>query len=115
MSSEIYLQCFALGAPAGVSRAHLRSLFPVVESAIEANRWVVRYDERNTCDFYLHALPTDARLISAVTIARPCADRRLWEALFALLRLGHVILYVPGEGPPLVATDEVGPTSRPTW
>lgn len=108
MSFEIYLQCFDRGAPAGVSRAQLWSLFPVVESAKDVDRWVVQYDERNRCDLHLHPLSTDASLISAVTIARPCADRRLWEALFAVLRLGHVTLYVPGESPPLVATAEAG-------
>jgi hypothetical protein len=49
MGFELYLQCFASGRPAGIPRAAVRALFPVVEEESEPDYWRVRYDLTNTC------------------------------------------------------------------
>jgi hypothetical protein len=45
------------------------------------------------------------KLIDGFTVNRPCRDRRLWRALFQVMRMGPVVLYYPGGRSPLVALE----------
>jgi len=108
VSFEVFLQCFEGGAPAGVPRDAVRRLFPVVEAESEPNYWSVRYNDLNSCHLGVTALPGDDTVVEALGVFRPCSDPRLWEALMEVLRLGLVVLYFPGDAPPLVASESVG-------
>jgi hypothetical protein len=108
LSFEVFVQCFEGGKPAGIPRADVRSLFPVEESRSEPDYWSVYYDDLNSCHISVSPLAADPQLLEALCVFRPCGDRRLWEALLAVLRLGSVALYFPGDAPPLVASEVAG-------
>jgi hypothetical protein len=42
-------------------------------------------------------------MLRGLSINRPCADLRLWDALASILALGNVVLYFPGCKAPLIA------------
>jgi hypothetical protein len=98
MGFDIYLQCFA-GEPPGISRAAVRALFPIVEQDSEPDSWSVRYDNVNCCKIGIRPSKVDDKLITALSVNRPCGDVRFWESVFAILRLGPMMLYWPGGGP----------------
>ena len=108
MSFAVFLQCFERGEPSGVPRAAIRPLFPVDEADSEPDDWAVRYDDLNSCRVGVTALASDPTLVESLCVYRPCGDPRLWEALLAILRLGPVALYFPGNAPPLVANEAAG-------
>jgi len=107
MSFEVFLQCFDRGEPAGIDREAIRALFPVDNERSDGTLWSVWYDQQNGCDIFVEPLESDPSLVTALTVSRPCEDRRLWEALLAVMRMGAVTLYFPGEAPPLVAGAQV--------
>jgi hypothetical protein len=57
VSFEIFIQCFDRGEPAGVLRASLRRLFPVVETV--DGRWTIRFDDQHECEIYVQSLASD--------------------------------------------------------
>jgi hypothetical protein len=107
MSFALYFQPAVDGKPLVISRAELRSLFPVIENESEPDYWKIRYDSLNTCHIGVSALTSTNDLLSSFYVERPCGDPRLWEALFRILNCGPIVLYFPG-GPPIVASNEVG-------
>jgi hypothetical protein len=46
--------------------------------------------------------------VESLCVFRPCGDLRLWDALLAILRLGPLALYFPGDTPPLMASESAG-------
>ena len=79
-----------------------------MEAESEVDLWVVRYDDLNSCEISVGPLSTDPSLVTAIVVRRPCGDLRLWEALLEVMKLGHTVLYFPGDSPPLVTNLEVG-------
>lgn len=108
MSFEVFLQRFEPGEPAGVPRAEIRQLFPVIDAESEPDYWSVRYDDLNSCHLSITPLPSDPARTDCLCVYRPCGDIRLWNALFTVMRLGSMVLYFPGNGPPLVANTTAG-------
>ena len=106
MSFEVFLQCFGETERTGISRAAVRSLFPVSEEESEPDRWRARYDDLNYCDVSVSPIPSNQEFLSALCIWRPCGDPKLWEALLRLLRMGSAFMYWAGS-PPVVADDAV--------
>jgi hypothetical protein len=106
MSFEVFIQCFTCGERDGVAVADIQHAFGPQLQVGEQDWWKVVYDEQNYCDILMRFLPPDRRLVHFMSVQRPCGDRRLWEALFATLRLGHVVLYFPAKKPPLLVSDE---------
>jgi hypothetical protein len=106
MSFEVYLQCFGESERSGISRVAVRSLFPVIEEESEPDYWRVRYDVKNFCDIGVTAVASDRDMLKSLYVDRPCADVRLWEGLFSVLRMGSIVIFWPG-GPPAVADDAV--------
>jgi hypothetical protein len=104
MSFEVYLQCFENGVPAGVSRSALADLFHIGRIRRHEDEWEVDYGDTG-CDLILQPLDEDDDLIHNVTVERPCQDMRLWEAIHAVMKLGPVVLYFPGDVAPLVANE----------
>jgi hypothetical protein len=104
MGFEVYLECFGETGRTGISRAALRSLFPIDESESSADRWRVRYDDKNYCDIGVTSVGTNDARLKSFYVDRPCEDVRLWEGLLAALRMGSVVMFWPGS--PLVVADE---------
>ena len=107
MSFELFVQYFDRGEPAGVPRYAVRPLFPVVEAESEPDYWFVRYDDLNSCHIGVTPLGSDPTLVESLCVLRPCGDPRLWDTLLVILRLGPAVLYFPGDGPPLVASEQL--------
>jgi hypothetical protein len=107
VSFEVYLQCFGESERSGISRAAARRLFPVVEEESEPDYWRIQYDPKNSCDIGVTALGSDQAMLVSLCIHRPCADLRLWEGLFAVLRMGSVVVLWPGS-PAIVFGDTIG-------
>jgi hypothetical protein len=107
MSFDVYLQSFHRGDFAGVPRQRVRDAFGTHLTEAEPDYWQLRYDEANTCDIDLTPHDTDQSMVLGFTIHRPCADKRLWNALASILTLGDVVLYFPGGRAPLVASSRV--------
>ena len=103
MSFEVYVHWFDRGEPAGVPRAAVRPLFPVVDAESEPDYWSVRYDDLNSCHVSITSSVSDPAAVESLCVFRPCGDPRLWDALLAVMRLGSAVLYFPGDGSPLVA------------
>ena len=107
MSFEVYVQCFKGGAPSGIARERVRSAFGQVVTQSEPWLWSVRYDDTNGCDIAVSAPDDDDSLVHHLCVSRPCSDRRLFDSLAAVLKLGAVVLYFPGGPSPLVADEAV--------
>jgi hypothetical protein len=104
MGFELFLDCFVRGQPSGVPRDAVRSLFPVLAEESQRDYWTVRYDRANWCYIAVKAADSGDELISSLMVERPCGDIRLFEALLSILKMGSVVLYFPGQAPPLVGT-----------
>lgn len=96
MGFEVYVNCVGELEGSGLPRAIVRSLFPVVEDESEPNYWRVWYDSKNSCEIGVTAAPSNPEMLTALLVNRPCADLRLWDALFSVLRMGPVVMYWPG-------------------
>ncbi len=94
MSFEVYLQCFEGGEPAGISRAAVRALFPVIVADSEPDYWIVRYDELNSCDIHVAPLASDGDLIESLCVNHPCGDPRLWDSLWKVMRMGPPLCFI---------------------
>jgi hypothetical protein len=106
MGFEVFLQCFGASEQSGISRAAVRSLFPIVEAESKPDYWRVRYDDKNSCHISVKPLPSDTQVLKSLYVERPCGDLRLWAGLLAVLRMGSVVIFWPG-GPPVVADHEL--------
>ena len=106
MGFEVYVQCFGESEGTGISRAAVRSLFPVIPAESQPDFWFARYDEKNACHIGVVAIPSDKEMLKSLCVERPCADSRLWEALISILRMGSVVMFWPG-GPPVVSDESV--------
>src|SRR5258708_10790988 len=103
MSFDVYMQVFDKGESAGIPHDSIRDGFGaafVTES--EPDRWKVLYDAQNSCDICLSS-DASTGMVQGLSINRPRAALRLWDALASILALGNVVLYFPDCRAPLVA------------
>lgn len=107
MSFEVFVQCFRNGSRAGIPRDQVRSAFGKFLTEAEPLYWTVRYDDENYCQVAVDIHDGDKNLVHHLCIESPCGDKRLWDALVTILKLGTVVLYFPGDAPPLVAENSV--------
>ena len=106
MSFEVFLCSYRDGEPAGIEEGPLRAAFggAIRRAEPEFSCWRLEYgSEVNGCDVYVSRTEGDPTRVKALLVSRPVADGRLWEALFRVLRLGHVVLFSPGLPSPLFA------------
>jgi hypothetical protein len=109
MSFDLYFEPATQGKPLAISRAELRSLFPVIEEDSEPDYWKIQYDPLNVCHIGVKSSKPGSDTLSSFHVERPCGAPRFWEALFQVLKSGPIVLYFPG-GPPLVANEQVTET-----
>jgi hypothetical protein len=102
MSFELFVQCFDHGEFGSFPREIVERLFgPFVIR--RDSEWIdIEYDAQNSATIYMSA---DAGL-DGFMVHRPCGDRRLYEALLAILRSGNLVMYWPGDGPALIGQPE---------
>jgi len=103
---EDFLQCLKESEQTGISRAAVRSLFPIVEEDSEPDYCRVRYDDKNSCHIGGTAVASNKEMLKSLFVERPHRDLRLWEGLIPVLRMGSVVIFWPG-GPPVVANKTV--------
>jgi len=96
MSFEIYAQVYSEGKQFGLSLKEIFHLFGDYVSKTSPVLWKVYYDAQNNCEIHVSVSDSNESEISGFTIHRPCSDIRLWTSLFAIMGLGHVVLYFPG-------------------
>src|SRR5713101_7523405 len=109
MSFDVYIQCHEAGKPAGIPRAIIRRLFPVVEAESERDCWRVRYTDLHACTIYVGTLQSDVEMVHWICLDRPCGIMQFWDSVFEVMQLGNVVLYFPGCASPLIALESVGP------
>jgi hypothetical protein len=106
MSFEVFLCSYRDGEPVGIEEGRLREAFggAIRREEPECSCWRLEYgSEVNGCDVYVTWLEGDPTRVKSLLVSRPVADGRLWEALFRVMRLGHVVLFSPGLPSPLLA------------
>jgi hypothetical protein len=91
--------------PVSIPREQVRAAFGEFVEESEPEYWTLRYAEDQWCNVRLK--PIEGGLIHRLCVVRPSADKRLWESLAAIMKLGNVVLYFPGDAPPLVADNFV--------
>jgi hypothetical protein len=100
MGIEVYLQSFELEAEAPLVESDVRGAFGPFLDVTDPEAWRLQYDELNSCVVFPSRSP-DGGLV-ALTVSRPCAHSRLWEAMYKLLGMGNCVAYAP-DGAPVVA------------
>jgi hypothetical protein len=93
MSYTVFISAFRDGSPLPFPVAPVREAFEPHISGGDSTSWRLRYDDLNSSDVYLHFVDGSSTEITGLSVHRPCGDRRLWDALAAVLRLGPVVLY----------------------
>jgi hypothetical protein len=96
MSFEIYVQAYSKGKQFGLPLKEVFKLFGDHVSKTSPALWKVYYTVQNNCEIHVGISDSNESEISNFTIHRPCSDIRLWTSLFAIMGLGHVVLYFPG-------------------
>ena len=104
MSSEAFVYFLRDGEPSTVSSQRVREAFGAFLTEGGGYDWHLHYDDENNCDVMLKVDDADPNLIQNLTMIRPCADVRLWDALASVLHLGHAALFF-SSGPPLLIAD----------
>jgi hypothetical protein len=107
MSFDVSVQCFERGEFGTFTREQLRAAFGDHLREVEPDFWQLHYGPQDSCDLYLSSHNADPTLLDHLTLNRPCHDARLWDALAGILTLGNLVLYFPGEHPPLVTNHRV--------
>ena len=112
MSFDLFIQCFGETELSGLSRDAVRALFPIDESSSQKDYWKVKYDDRNQADIDVTPLQADDRRLLHLCVNRPCAEQKLWDALFSILTMGEVVVFFPG-GPLIVSSEKTAATLPP--
>ena len=100
MSFQVFLQAFDAGQPAGWPPAEIRRAFGDSLVELEEDFWQVAYGGEST-DLFPQPVPGDPSRVHTLSVHRPCADPRLWEALYELLGRPGSLLHFPGCAAPL--------------
>ena len=101
MSFELFLQRFSGGEPAGFAPADVREAFGDALSELEEDFWQVDYGDGQSSDLFVSQLDDNPKLFHNISVHRPCAHPRLYQALWALLDHSGSCLYFPGDCAPL--------------
>jgi hypothetical protein len=107
MGFEAFVNCFKDGELDGMPRQKVRDAFGPFLTDMGAEKWRVYYDDANWSDVMIEPLAKKDDLLVGIVVDRPCADERLWDSLYQILKLGNIVIYFPSNCPPLVADPEV--------
>jgi hypothetical protein len=98
---EVFFQSFERGAEASIAEERVTAVFGSFLDKSDPSVWQLRYDARNHCAIHVTGRSGDG--ITSFAVDRPCADARLWAALFRLLELGNCVVYAPDSPRPVAA------------
>jgi hypothetical protein len=96
MSFDVYLQVFEGGADSGFPTALLRRVFGECLVELEEDYWQLRYSDTQSSDLFLQPSAREPALVHSLSVHRPCADARLWQALYKLLESPGTLFHFPG-------------------
>ncbi len=103
MGSQLHLVSYGETERSGLSRELVRSLFPIDQGRSNADCWTIQYDSLNGCSIYVGPHETNSQTLINLWFERPCRDIRLWDAIYAVLDMGSVVLIYPSSSLILVA------------
>jgi hypothetical protein len=107
MGFEAFVQCFKDGDFDTIPMDPVRAAFGSFLSEDGPYDWRIYYNELNSCDVMLQLDDKHKKRLRGFTVLRPCADRRFWDAIMSILKMGNLVLYFPAHCSPLVADHEV--------
>jgi len=99
VSFDLFVGCFRNGQKATFPRATVEQHFGPYVTRREPTCLTLTF--ANDGQSYLHM--EDSASIEGFNINRPVASTKLYDALLLLLRAENLVLYMPGNCPPLVA------------
>ena len=103
MSFDLFVGCFRNGEKATFRRSLVDEHFGQYVTAREPNCLTLTFEDK--WESYLYA--DDADVIESLCINRPAASEELFSAMMSFLRSESLVLYMPGNCPPLVADESV--------
>jgi hypothetical protein len=104
MSFDLFVGCFRDGEKATFPRSLVDEHLGPYVTARHPGCLTLTFDARSESYLYVD----EARAIYGFCVNRPCASSKLYEALLSLLRSDNLVLYMPGNCPPLIANRSVG-------
>ena len=105
MSFDLFFGCFEDGESASVSISIVKDALGDHIAEIAENHFVLQFGNElgDHCDLYIE---TGAEQISSFSVNRPRDDPRLFNALLQILKTRGLVLYMPGDCPPLIGNPE---------
>ncbi|HEY1315319.1 MAG TPA: hypothetical protein VGE92_15665 [Steroidobacteraceae bacterium] len=98
MSYDLFVGCFVDGEKARFPRERLESYFGPYITRREQNCSTLDFGAHGTSYLYC----ADQIQIDGFSINRPVGAPELFQALFDALRAGPLVLFAPGDCPPLI-------------
>src|SRR6188768_3179062 len=107
MSFDVYIQFFEHGHESGLSLTRLREMLrgPLME--LEEDFWQLQFSESESSDLFLQPCALEPTLIHTLAVHRPCANMRLWQALYGLLETRGSVFHFPGCAAPLTRDENI--------
>jgi hypothetical protein len=105
MSFDVFLNSCENGGNGSLRRQSIADAFEGALRFTKAECWEADFGDAGSCDLYV-TLGANPNLVTSFSVNRPIADVRLWDSLFRVMQLGHVVLYYPGCSKLLVASEE---------
>ncbi|PTU75170.1 hypothetical protein [Pseudomonas mangrovi] len=105
MSFDLFVGCFENGELASFPTEVVINAFAAHTLAIDPDGLRLAYDDSGMACTYVY-LDTSAPRTSHFSVNRPVDDPALYQALLAILREGHLALYMAGDCPPLLGRAE---------
>ena len=106
MGFEIFLQACRNGrVDGGIAAETLRSLLAGDVRQVSPTCWRLEYAPNDYCHIYYSDEKVDPASINSFMIQKPTSNPKLWDGLFAIMRLGNMVLYYPGCGGPIIADE----------
>jgi hypothetical protein len=110
LSFNVFLSIFLYGEPHALADDCVQEAFgaALVEVRAEPESWRLDYDGED-CEVFVTRRAAGDTGISALMVARPIADERLWDSLYRVMRIGNVLMFYLGCPFPLVADEAAIP------
>ena len=103
MSFDLFVGCFRNGRKGTFPRSLVDDYLGPYVTAKHPGCLTLTFDARSESYLYVEEAPE----IDGFCINRPCTSSKLYDALLSLLRSDNLVLYMPGNCPPLIANPSV--------
>ena len=92
---ELFIVWYDEGNQVPVPYRDVYAAFGSAASTADDHGFRVSYGSAG--DAYVHASPDPNGAVDSVMVVRPCGAPQLWDAIVALMRLGHGLCVWPGD------------------